>query len=155
MNVVEETSAFSVAVVDRVVVIAANGQLTLEHVAMLARGYERLGPGPFCSITLAQTQRPGAHDDARKALAALSARYKDRDVGSAVVMTAGGFGGAIIRGIVGGLTLIAGGNIKVCSDVDGGIAWLESCMAKETLDGWNAPAIKTAVTTLAARQLQL
>lgn len=155
MDVVEESSTFSVAVVGRVIVVAANGVLTVAHVALLSRAYERMGDGRFASITLSQTSRPGADDDARKALGALSARFKDRDVGSAVVMIAPGFAAAVVRGIVSGLTLIAGGNIKVYGDVDSGMAWLEQVVTRAKLEQWDSKAVKQALVGLAERQLKL
>jgi hypothetical protein len=159
VDVISETSTFSVAVVGRVVVVVASTQLTAEQVAVLGRAYERLeasgGPGDggrFASVTLSQALKPGATDAARAALVKLSQRFKDRDVGSAVVMPAGGFQASVVRAIISGLTLLAGGNLKVFQEQDAALKWLEGLMAGKRLEGYDADAIRQALTSLARSQ---
>lgn len=151
MDVVYESPTFSVAVVGSVVCTSARSSLEAEHVDALDRAYQQCG-ARCAGITHVQTDRPGASAEARAALNVFGKKYKNVDAGTVVVMNGGGFAASVVRAIIGGLLLMAGGNVRIFTDLDEGIRWLAGVAGDAKLASFDAVAVKRALLQMSDAQ---
>ena len=150
MHWVYRSSDFNVGTVGPVACIAANGTMTAQHAGGLSQAYAALAAshGCFVAITVTTAKRPAISDEARASLAAIARQFREQDLGTAVVLAQPGFGATMVRAIVGGISILVGGNIKVFGDLDGGLGFLQELLAKEAVDGFDAAGIKAALVEL-------